>query len=72
MNMIKNVILFLKKIFHKENNIKMIEAPIQKNDRMSFINSLKINIKEKYSKKKEVETQTCVGDGLGIQAKINF
>lgn len=74
MNIFKNIISFFKKIFNKENNIKMIEAPVQeikKKDKASFMNSLKVNIVQK-RKKKKIETLTCFGDGLGIQNKISY
>ena len=72
MNIVKNVFLFFKRIFNKENDIKMLEAPIEpikSRNKRSFADSLKINI-EKY-KRKRVETQVCDGDGLGIQTKIS-
>lgn len=71
--MIKNIFLFFRKIFIKENIIKIVEAPketVSKESSNNFIASLKSNVVKK--KKKEVETLTCVGDGLGIQNKINF
>ena len=74
MSFIKNIFLFFRKLFNKEDSIKMIEAPVEttiKEDKLDFINSLKINRVEK-RKKNNVETQTCVGDGLGIQTKISF
>lgn len=74
MNIMKNIINFIKKLFHKDNNLKMIEAPVEeirKSDKESFINSLKVNIVPK-RKKKNVETLTCFGDGLGIQNKISY
>lgn len=74
MNIIKNIILFFKKIFNGKNNIKMIEAPLDslsKEDKNHFINSLKVNIVQKH-KKNKVETLTCFGDGLGIQTKMTY
>lgn len=74
MNFIKKIYLFVKKIFNKENNIKMIKAPQKtalEQGNISFMNYLKTDIVKKH-KKKEVETKSCVGDGLGIQNKINF
>lgn len=74
MNFIKNMFLFFKKIFNKEDNMKTIETPVktvEEQEKTNFANSLKVdNAKEK--KKKEVETLICVGDGLGIQNKISF
>lgn len=64
----------LKKIFNKENKIKEIEESktihIKQQDKLKFIDSLKINEAEK-QRKKEIRTLTCIGDGLGIQKKIN-
>lgn len=71
MNLIKRVILFFKKLLNKEESIKMIEEPIKKDDKIDFINSLKVDTEQKH-KKKKVETLTCVGDGLGIQTKIEY
>lgn len=73
MNFIKNIILFFKRLFNKEENIKMLDAPVEtvkKEDKANFVNSLKVNIVQN-KKKKIVETLTCVGDGLGIKPKIN-
>ena len=73
MNIIKNIIVFFKKIFNGKNNIKMIEAPVNslKEEKTDFVNSLKVNIVQKH-KKKKVETLTCFGDGLGIQNKMTY
>ena len=73
MKLIQNIFLFFKKIFGKNDNIKMIEAPIepiQNEERKDFLNSLKVNIVK--GRKKKVETLICVGDGLGIQNKIDY
>ena len=74
MKLIKNVILFFKRLFYKETSIKMIDAPeevISKENRNNFLNSIKVDMTKK-SKKKKVETLTCFGDGLGIQTKITY
>ena len=71
--MIKKIILFFKKILIKDNKTKEIEAPIGtvlKKSNNDFWDSLKSSVIKK--KKREVETQVCVGDGLGIQNKINY
>jgi len=73
MNIIKNVIMFLKRLFNKEEP-KMLAVPTKKlneDEKTKFMDSLKVNIIKKY-KKNKVETLTCFGDGLGIQTKINF
>ncbi len=70
---IKNILSFIKKIFIKEKSVKSISAPIEKpskESRDNFITSLKANVTSK--RKTNVETQVCVGDGLGIQNKVNF
>lgn len=74
MNFIKNIISFFKRLFNKDSNIKMIEAPIEmveNNEKTKFIDSLKVNITKNF-KKNKVETLTCFGDGLGIQDKISY
>ena len=66
MNWIKNIIAFFKR-----KKVKKIDSPeIQKSSEKSeFTSSLKVNT---INKKKEVETQICEGNGLGIQKKIVF
>ena len=74
MNFIKNILAFFKNIFDKENDIKMIEAPMEnlkEDNKTSFLSSLKVNIEQK-KKKKKIETLTCFGDGLGMQNKITY
>ena len=67
MNIIKNIINFIKKIFNKPEEIKKIEeAKIDKKE--EFIQNIKIVPKEE---KKKIETLVCEGDGLGIQKKIS-
>lgn len=71
MNILDSIISFFKNIFNKKENIKMLEAPIEpiKNEaKREFVNSLKVNLKK--DKKRKVETLICLGDGLGIQSKI--
>ncbi len=72
MNIIKKMILFIKNIFIKHDEVKKLQEPndtIEQDKKEYFIESLKINTTEKRTKKK-VETLTCNGDGLGIQKKI--
>lgn len=64
------IIKLFEKIFKKKNNIKMIKQQSSKTNNSNFINELKT--KTKINKKNEVETRTCIGDGLGIQKKITF
>lgn len=69
MKIIENIVVFFKKIFKKEEDIKMLETPINANeDKANFMNSLKVNIVK--ARKKKVETLVCEGDGLGIKKKI--
>ncbi len=71
MKFIEKIILFVKKIFIKENEAKKIEAPKitnEQNLKKNFINSLKFDTTEK----KKIETLICKGDGLGIQKKISY
>lgn len=73
MNIIRKMILFIKNIFVKQEEIKVLEEPkqiINQEKKMNFIESLKVTIIEKKNKKR-IETLTCEGDGLGIQKKIS-
>lgn len=72
MSIIRKMILFIKNIFVKQDEVKRLQEPkivIEQYKKESFIESLKIATKEKRTKKR-VETLTCNGDGLGIQKKI--
>ena len=71
MNIIKNIILFFKNIFNKQEDVKLLEAPkqvISIDSKDNFIQSLRTTITEK--KEKKIETLICSGTGLGIQKKI--
>ncbi len=73
MNFVKKIILLVKNIFNKPEEVKKLEAPqemFNKNEKINFIESLKINSIEK-RKNNKVETLICEGDGLGIQQKIS-
>ena len=72
MNFFKSIILKIKKIFNKHEDIKMLEESKiinNSNAKDEFIENLKVNI-NKVIKKKKVETLICPGDGLGINNKI--
>lgn len=72
MIIIRKMILFIKNIFVKQDEVKRLQEPkivIEQDKKESFIESLKIATTEKRTKKR-VETLTCNGDGLGIQKKI--
>lgn len=73
MNYIKNIFLFFKNLFKKEDNILMIEEPkkeVLNTERVKFLEDIKL--KSKIKKKRKVETLTCIGDGLGIKTKIGY
>ena len=78
MRIINNLVSFLKQLFYKKDNIKLIEEPqnndinekIENDKNDDFLNSLKGNVVKK--NKKQVETLICEGDGLGIQKKISY
>ncbi len=72
MSIIRKMILFIKNIFVKQDEVKRLEETkivIEQDKKENFIESLKITTTEKRIKNK-VETLTCNGDGLGIQKKI--
>ena len=72
MNFIKKILLCIKNIFINKNTVKKLQEPkisIEQEEKMTFMQSLRITTTEKNLKKK-VETLTCDGDGLGIQKKI--
>ena len=74
MNIIKKMLLFIKNIFVSQDEVKKIQEPkisMEQEEKMTFMQSLRITTTEKKLKKK-VETLTCDGDGLGIQNKITF
>ena len=67
MEILKSIVSFFKKVFSKQEEIKMLEAPVEinsKQDKSKFMDSLKINLVEK-KKKKKVETLTCVRRWIG-------
>ena len=72
MSIIRKMILFIKNIFVKQDEVKRLEETkivIEQDKKENFIESLKITTTEKRIKNK-VETLTCNGDGLGIQKRI--
>ncbi len=72
MSIIRKMILFIKNIFVKQDEVKRLQEPkiiIEQDKKESFMESLKIATTEKRTKKR-IETLTCNGDGLGIQKKI--
>ena len=70
MELIRKILLIWKNIFSKKETVKMIEAPVEKEDKKSeFMKKIKTNT---VRRKKKVETQVNDGDGLGIQYKIEY
>ena len=72
MNIISRIIEWIKNVFNKKQEIKMLEETktfASKGKRMDFITNLKVNSKVK---RKKVETLVCPGDGLGIQSEITY
>ena len=66
MNIIRKMILFIKNIFVKQEEIKALEEPkqiINQEKKINFVESLKITTTEKKNKKL-IETLNCEGDGL--------
>jgi len=62
MDIFKNIFSFLKRIFTKQEEMKMLEEPVKvvtEQGKSKFMDSLTINLVEK-KKKKAVETLTCV------------
>ena len=73
MSIVEKIILFIKNILLKKDEIKSLEEPKQINNeekKNDFLESIKVNIPSQI-KKKKIETLVCVGDGLGIQNKLN-
>ena len=70
MELIRKILLIWKNIFSKKETVKMIEAPVEKEDKKSeFMKKIKTDT---VRRKKKVETQVNDGDGLGIQYKIDY
>lgn len=75
MDFLNKIVIFFKKIFKRNNSIKMIEEPKIKseveNKKNDFKNSIKVQLIEEKKKKKKnkIETLVCVGDGLRNKKK---
>lgn len=73
MDFFNKIVIFFKKIFKRNNSIKMIEEPKVKseveNKKNDFKNSIKVQLIEKKKKKNKIETLVCVGDGLRNKKK---
>jgi hypothetical protein len=68
MSFLNKILTWVKKIFVKKEDIKMLESPSEEGaneNRNTFLESLKIKVA-----KKKVETLICDGDGLGIQKTL--
>lgn len=69
MNIIKKMILYIRDIFNKQEEVKKLKAPkdvLNKEKKDNFIATLKT------TKKDKVETLICVGDGLGIRKQMRY
>ena len=74
MNVLERIISFIKKIFNKKEEIKMIEAPKHVTDikeKEDFLTSIKI-FRPIQIKNNEIETLICIGDALGIQKNMKY
>lgn len=74
MKLIDKIIKFIKSIFSKEKEVKLLEEPMQiQTDakKEQFLKSLKYNVSKKL-KRKNIETLICEDAGLGIQKKISY
>lgn len=72
MDIFKNIILFFKSIFRKEEKVIKLEEKKENfiPETSNFFESLKNSVVK--PKKKTVETLVCEGDGLGIQKKLEY
>lgn len=69
MNIIRKMILYIKDIFNKKEEVKKLEAPkevLREEKKSNFVATLKT------TKKDKVETLICVGDGLGIRKRMRY
>lgn len=74
MNVIERIMSFIKKIFNKQEEIKMIEAPKRVTnikEKEDFFSSIKV-FRPIQIKNNEIETLICIGDGLGIQKNMKY
>ena len=74
MNIFKRILEKLKNIFIKKEEIVMLEEGKEElnNERNKFKESLSVKIENITKGIKQVETQICHGDGLGIKKKIEY
>lgn len=76
MKILDNLKIFFKKFFSKKESYDLLDKAKSDNEKSintnksDFMESLKQNVKKK--KKARVETMVCVGDGLGINNKIEY
>ena len=74
MKILQKIVVWLKELFYKKERTKLLEESKQilnQEEKVNFIENLKVNIIEK-RKKKKIETLVCEGDGLGIQKKVDY
>jgi len=74
MNIFKKIIEKIKNIFIKKQEIVMIEEgkEVSNNQKNIFKETIKVQIEKIQKNKKNVETNICYGDGLGIKKKIEY
>ena len=74
MNALEKIISFIKNIFNKKEEIKMLEAPkhvTNTKDKEDFFTSIKV-FRPIQIQNNEIETLICIGDGLGIQKNMKY
>ena len=72
MNIFEKFLFYIKKIFKKSEEIKLIESSkgeLKESKKEKFYNSIKFKV---ISKNKKIETLTCRGNGLGIQKRFIY
>ena len=71
MKVLDRIFDFFRNLFYKKEEVKMLEAPKINNNKMDFINAIKVvankNINNEYD-----EVLVCVGDGLGFKKNISY
>lgn len=71
MDILKGILSFIKCIFNKKQEIKLLEpAKIENQHKGREIFAKSLMVKELNEKKRRIETLICYGDGLGIQNEL--
>ena len=73
MNIIRNIINFIKNLFHKKEERLLTEAEIKTTDikKTKFLKDIRVD-KSTSDSKVKINTPICEGDGLGIQKDIKY